>query len=533
MSHPTRRHLSRRSFLATVAATSLVACTRDRGGTAVPTTTVAALDPPPAPGLDADPFSLGVASGDPLPDAVILWTRLVPAPASPVPVVWEVAADEGFTTLVATGIATAVAEEGHSLHVDATGLAPATDHWYRFRAGGFTSPVGRTRTAPATNSSPAAVRFAVANCQAYQTGYFAAYRDLAAADVDVVFFVGDYIYELEPSVDVRPHGLPPPQTLPEYRRFYELNTADPDLRVVRAAHPWVATWDDHEVEDNYAALAPGAIGLAANPDAASSFRAKRAAAYQAWWEHTPVRAGPPVEGSLRIHRAFTYGELARFAVVDNRQYRDPLAGSGAGRLPRGAGGGPQDPEAFAEDRSMLGAEQEAWLDEVLRTSSARWTVLVQQTVLAELDRVPDDPARGFSMDGWDGYVANRRRLLSTVAEAPVRNFVSVGGDIHTSAVTDLVVDERDPTATVVGTELIAPSINALELLPPDWAVRSPRIHLFDPDHHGYLLVELTPERLTAEFRYVTDITLPDAPVQPGSRWVVTDGRPGATRLDPP
>jgi alkaline phosphatase D len=518
-----------------MAASSVLACTGDGGGDAgdVPATaTVTALDTPPAPGLDADPFTLGVASGDPLPDAVVLWTRLVPAPPDPVPVVWEIATDEGFASLVATGVVAAVAEEGHSLHVDAGGLVPATTYWYRFRTGPYTSRVGRTRTAPAPGGPAGAVRFAVASCQAYQTGYFAAHRDLAVAELDVVFFVGDYIYELEPSVDVRPHGLPPPQTLPEYRRFYELNTQDPDLQAARAAHPWVVTWDDHEVEDNYAALEPGAIGRAADPDAASKFAGKRAAAYRAWWEHTPVRTGPPVDGSLRIHRALDFGDLARFAVIDNRQYRDPLAGSGAGRLPRGAGGGPQVPEAFDEERSMLGAEQEAWLDDVLRSSTARWTVLVQQTVLAEIDRVPDDPGRGFSMDGWDGYVANRRRLLATVAGAPVRNFVSVGGDIHTSAVTDLLADYGDPAAAVVGSEFVTPSINALELLPPDWAVRAPWIHLFDPQRHGYLLVELTPQRLTAEYRYVDDITVPDAPVTVGSRWAVEDGRPGATPLSP-
>jgi alkaline phosphatase D len=493
---------------------------------------VEALRDPEVPGLKTDPFVLGVASGDPAPDSVVLWTMLRPEGGldlDTVPIVWEVATGEDFEVLVATGLAEATAAMGHSVHANAANLAPGQRYVYRFRTGGFTSPVGRTGTAPPADAEPAPVRVGVASCQAYQTGYFTAYRQIAEADLDLVFFVGDYIYELEGSIEARPHGMAPPSTLEEFRAFYALNTTDQDLQAARAAHPWMVTWDDHEVEDNYADDQPGAIGLAIDPEAPASFAAKRAAAYQAWWEFMPVRTPPPVDGSLRIHRDLVWGGVATFAVVDNRQYRSPLAtGEGAGNLPRLAGGGPQGPEAFAEDRSMLGSEQEAWLDELMRSNETDWFVLVQQQAMAQIDRAPDDPDRGFSMDGWDGYVANRNRILATVDEQRLA-FVSLGGDIHTSAVGDLIADYHAPGSPVVGTEFVGTSISALELLPEGFAEAArtaPHIKLYDPDHRGWLQVTFTPEEARAEYRYVSTTATPDGEPVEGSKWVVDRGSPG-------
>ncbi|MEW6273062.1 MAG: alkaline phosphatase D family protein [Thermodesulfobacteriota bacterium] len=486
-----------------------------------------------------DPFALGVASGDPHPDAVVLWTRLAlrstplaPLPPVAVPLVWEIARDEALRDVVGEGRALARPEAGHAVHVDVVGLEPATTYWYRFRAGPWASTTGRTRTAPAPGSTPGRVRFAVVSCQGYQTGFYGAYRHLAAEDLDFVLFVGDYIYELESSVAARPHGLPPPSTLDEFRRLYALNHADPDLQAAHAAFPWVLTWDDHEVEDNYAALEPGAIGIAIDPDARAKFPAKRAAAYRAWWENVPIRSCAPGadDGGLRIHRDLAFGDLVHLAVVDDRQYRSPIAvGEGAGNLPRLFGGGPQLPEAFDERRSLLGREQEAWLEGVLRRSTARWFVLGQQTVLAHVDRVPDDPGRGFSMDAWDGYVASRNRLLRAVRDAGTRNFVAVGGDIHTSAVTDLLLDYHVAGAPLVGTELVAPSITALELLAPELAaatLESPHIHLYDIERHGYLVCEASADGLRADYRYAA-ITSRDAALVAGTSWRIGDGAPGA------
>ena len=487
-------------------------------------------DLPPDPQLRTDPFALGVASGDPLPDGVVVWTRLlVPPEVGPVPVRWtmsnssgEVVAGDTFVTDPALG---------HSVHVDVVDLEPSSTYTYQFGAGGFESPIGRTRTAPRTSDVIEGLRFAVMSCQGYQTGFYAAYRHLVDEGVDVGFFVGDYIYELESSLEARPHGLTPPRTLDEFRTFYELYKRDADLQAAHAAFPWIVTWDDHEVEDNYASLEPGAVGRALDPQADTKFATKRAAAYQAWWEHMPVRLPPPRDGSLKIYRSFGWGDLATFAVLDNRQYRSPIpTGAGAGNLPRAAGGGPQLAAAFDESATYLGAEQETWVEGVLEQSSAVWNVLVQQTVMAEFDRAPDDPERGFSMDSWDGYVAPRQRLLGFVERVGVDNLVSVGGDIHSSAVTDLKVDYRDPSASVVGTEFVGPSITSLERL-PDGYVEGGRsnghVHYYDIERHGYLVGDMSPDALQIDYRYTSALTDPNATIETGSSWTVASGAPGA------
>ena len=318
MGHPPRA-LDRRRFLA--------------GGAAVATAAWAAptiLSPTGAfaadPVLPGPPFTLGVASGDPTPTAVILWTRLAPdplngggMPAVDVPVGWEVATDDAFTQVVASGTTIATPAHGHTVHVDATGLAPDTWFHYRFTASGFTSPVGRTRTAPAAGSSPASMRFAFASCQNWPAGYYTAHRALAAEDVDVVHFLGDYIYENGSQGPVRPHNSPEITTLTAYRNRYALYRGDPDLQASHAAFPWIITWDDHEVENNYAGLNPQ------DPADAATFAARRAVAYQAWWEHQPVRLPAPTGPDLTIRRSFDWGDLARFAVVDGRQHRSDQA----------------------------------------------------------------------------------------------------------------------------------------------------------------------------------------------------------------
>jgi phosphodiesterase/alkaline phosphatase D-like protein len=248
----------------------------------------------------------------------------------------------------------------------------------------------------------------------------------------------------------------------------------------------------------------------------------------------PLRTGPPdVDGDLRIYRDLRFGDLVTAAVLDDRQYRDPIPDdAGAGALPRPLGGGPQIPQAFDESRSLLGAEQEQWLEEVLRRSDTTWKLLVQQTLMAEIDRRPDRDDAGFSADTWDGYVAARDRLLGFVHDEEITNLVSLGGDIHTAAVADLKPDYKEPSSPVVGTELIAPSISALELIGPEALEGSrsnPHIHEYEPFRRGWLLVSVTPERLTAEFRFVLDALVPDSGSESGGTWVVDAGDPQVHR----
>jgi alkaline phosphatase D len=521
------RRISRRTFLGGMAAAGVAvgsgsrllgAGVRRAGGT---------------PSLPADPFQLGVASGDPVPDAVVLWTRLAVDPMSPepmppveVPVRWEIATDERFRKVVRSGRRTTGPDLGHSVHVDARGLDPARDYWYRFRVGDFESATGRTRTAPAAGRRLDRLAFAVTSCQSYQAGYYTAYEQLSRDDVAFVVFLGDYIYEL-PGGSVRNHNLPPSETLDDFRRHYAAHHADAQLQAAHAAAPWIVTWDDHEVEDNYAGLQPGALGIARNPDAVSKFPAKRAAAYQAWWENMPVRAKRPrADGSMRIYRSFRFGDLITLPVVDDRQYRTPLPIT----VVQGPGGGPQAPAALDPQATILGKEQERWLTRTLDRSDARWNVLAQQTQMAAVDQTPEDESNGYSADTWDGYVAARNRLLGDVAKARVRNFVTLGGDTHTSSVDDLLSDYQKEGSPAVGTEFVAPPATSLENLPAEFvegALRNPHIHLYDINSKGYLRCEATRSQLRADYRYVTTTQQPQAEPMAGTSWVVESGKPGA------
>ncbi len=542
--------LSRRELIRLAALGGLVACSDSSTTSAEPATVPsspansaavpATTSTIPTPRLDGPPFALGVASGDPLPDAVVLWTRLVTdptvvgggTPEVDIPVRWEVAADERFASIVAGGEMVATPDAAHSVHVDVSGLEPARSYAYRFSVGPHDSPVGRTRTAPAPSQSPPLLRFAVASCHAYQSGYFTAYRFVAEEDLDAVLFTGDYIYELEASRSARQHDIGVPTTLEQYRQLYAITHADADLRVAHAAHPWIVTWDDHEVEDNYAADRPGAVGVATGLSDPATFPERRTAAYRAWWEHMPVRAGPPDRnGALPIHRELQFGRSARLVVLDNRQYRTPIpSGEGAGNLPRGFGGGAQLPAALDEDATILGREQERWAAGRLAAADVRWSVLVHQTALAELDRAPGDDRTGFSMDGWDGYVASRRRLLEPAATAGRGNVISLAGDLHTSVVADVRADYEDPTSPLVASEFVGPSISALEIIAPEavaGVLTNDHVKLYDPDHRGYLVAEIEPDRVTARFRFVDalDPSIP-APTD-GGTWRVRHGIPGA------
>jgi alkaline phosphatase D len=275
------------------------------------------------PGLPEQLFTLGVASGDPLPDSVILWTRLVPDPLAlggmpdaPVPVEWEVAADEAFGDIVAKGTASAEPAFAHSVHIDAVGLAPDSWYWYRFTVGDRVSPTGRTRTAPADGAAVERLRFAFATCQEWESGYYAAHRHMADDDIDLVVFLGDYIYEGDPgNGPLRSNAHAAPVDLDGYRLRFGQYKSDPDLQAVHARFPWVLTWDDHEVDNDYA----GDSEEASNPQPdAVAFRARRAAAYQAYYEHQPIRIDPPSGPDVTIYRDLAWGSPAPPTRSDSR-----------------------------------------------------------------------------------------------------------------------------------------------------------------------------------------------------------------------
>lgn len=520
--------LSRRAFLTASVATVTLAAT----GCSDPGPATTSADRPTSPGagqrtttshsakLASDPFTLGVASGDPLADRVILWTRLAPDAlagdgsggmfSDPVDVAWEVAIDARFTKIATKGTFTARYDHGHSVHVDADGLDPATDHFYRFRVGEWTSPIGRTRTLPV--GTPDRFTLAVANCQMMETGAWAAYRHLAARDVDLVLHLGDYIYEY-PGVPGARMSQPAHAvvTLEDYRMRYASYRLDPDLQAAHASVPFVVTWDDHEVANNYMG------DVVPNTEAGGDLD-RKAAAYQAWWENLPVRLDPPEGSVLDVHRRFEVGNLARLHVLDERQHSD---------LPP-CRPDPRDTTDFGdcdartdEDRSRLGVEQEKWLADGLARGGVTWNLLGNPVVLAGVDSGAPDGDPAYYLDVWDGFPQARARLIDQLAGST--NPVVLTGDYHQGMVLDVHAVPFDVDSPVVAPEFMAVPVSSV-LFSQDVSARTP--HLREQlDHHGYLEVELTPDRLTAQFQVVADVADPASAVSVASRWVVDAGDP--------
>ena len=480
----------------------------------------------------SDVFSLGVASGDPLPDGVVLWTRLAPdpvngggMPAKDVPVEWQLATDENFRHVVRRGNATATSRYAHSVHVDVRGLEPGAWYWYRFRERSHVSPIGRTRTAPATRSSPRGARFAIACCQNYEHGYYAAYRHMADEDLDFVVHLGDYIYENGAhSGTVRTHDGPELLSLDQYRNRYALYKTDPHLQAAHAAFPFVVTFDDHEVENNYA----GTVAeQSSQTRARKEFLERRAAAYRAYWEHQPLRGESLPRGpDMALYRRINVGDLAELSVLDTRQYRTDQ--------PCGDGLTARCPAALDPAATMTGPAQERWLLRGLDRSTARWNVVAQQTMLAQL-RFPFGSGGWYTMDEWDGYVAARNRLLAFLLRRRPSNPVVISGDTHASWANDLKADFDDPDSETVAAEFAAPSITSDCAEPFVVAVQAslgvnPHIRLFDGAWRGYVRCDLDRERWRTDFRAVRSIRSPGAPAFTLASFEVQDGVAGCRRI---
>ena len=471
-----------------------------------------------------DPFTLGVGSGDPLPDGVVLWTRLIEDAViraagsdARVPVRWELADDDGFRRVLRNGETLALPELGHSVHAEVEGLEPDRVYHYRFLAGGSASPTGRTRTAPAAGARNERLRFAFVSCQNYQHGYYTAYRHLSAESLDLVVHLGDYIYEGGSGRrSVRPHEGSELFSLEQYRRRYAQYRTDPDLQAAHAAFPWVVTWDDHEVDNNYAGKMPE------DGQEHEAFLKRRAAAYQAYYEFMPLRRSAMPRGpGMLLYRQLGFGGLLSLNALDTRQHRDdqPCDDNWTTCAMR------DDPS-----RTMLGDAQERWLLERLVDAPYRWNLLAQQVFMAPLEGRDDEDRRIYPMDMWDGYPAARARLLDAFASGRVANPVVLTGDIHSSWVADL--HSGGPETPVVATELAGTSISTGgdgQEFPRgfgDVFAYNPHIR-FCNGRRGYVSCEATPERLTADFRVVPWVTEPSAPLETRARFIVEAGRPGA------
>jgi len=468
-------------------------------------------------------FALGVASGAPTSNSLVLWTRLTGDDLPPeVSVQWELAEDEAFSRIAARGRETARADDAHSVHAEPAGLASGRLYWYRFHALGDASPVGRTRTAPAPDAAVARLRLAIASCQRWDHGHYAAWRDVAAQDLDVVLFLGDYIYEYasRPLV-LRAHEGGEVRTLAQYRARYAQYKSDPLLQAAHAACPWIVIWDDHEVENDYAGAQSATL--------ARDFAARRAAAYRAWWEHMPVpQALRPRGGALRLHGRLDWGTLARLQWIDGRQHRDPQAcpprGRGGSNIVRGA----DCPALTDPARSLLGAAQERWLAEGWSLERP-WNLLAQQTLMSRFHF--EDPAWSggrWRTDGWDGYPAARARLLAVLAERKVPGAVVLGGDLHAHLVSELHADVDDPRSPLVASEFCGTSISSngrsQTLMNLAHAI-NPHLRYARSDRRGTLCFTLGADRMEADLRVVHDADDPASAVSSAARFVVAAGRP--------
>lgn len=534
--------LSRRSLLKASAATAAVATV------GLPRVTAAA---------PVGPFRHGVASGDPLGTAVVIWTRVTPSAAaapgsgrgSATPVQWEVAADRAFRRVVKRGTLVTAAVTDHTVKVDVTGLRPYTQYWYRFRALGATSRVGHTQTA-GDDGAMHALRIGMVSCSNYTGGYFSAYRHLAARDdLDVVLHLGDYLYEYGNTTDrygpdsligKRDH-VPAVEmtTLQHYRQRHAHYRTDPDLQAAHAAHAWIVIFDDHEVtNDTYD------TGAENHQAVEGDFLVRRSVAYRAYLEWMPIRRPDqrvPHKGE-RFWRRFSFGPLADLSVIDTRQNRsEPVAGAAGGLL------GFDSPEINDSGRVMMEPEQMAWLTSGIGDGSRRWHLIGNQTVFTRVTAGRDIPGRDrlldagipvqgavFNTDQWDGYGNDQLEVLQAMAASPTDTVV-LTGDIHSSWANDVPLDSGSyvpvgPGNNSVAVEFVVPSVTSDgfgEILggtgPATAAttalqVTNPHVRYLDGIGHGYAVLDVTPDAVQTDFFHISDREDPAATQRLAASW---------------
>lgn len=473
-------------------------------------------------------FPFSVASGDPTSDAVVLWTKLgrsaddlTPLSQQSIEVEWIVATDRQLAKVVRRGIAIAAPEYGHSVHVDVTGLKSSHDYWYAFRLGGQMSPIGQTRTLPAAGENLSRFCFNVVSCQNWENGYFDAYNGMENDGAAFVLHLGDYIYEVSRGGGIRQHENNAfPRTLDDYRRRHALYKTDPALRRAHERMPFILTLDNHDA-------------LYDNTNDPVELR-RRAAAYQAWYEFQPVRYAPILGSSLmQIHRGYDIGNLVRMTIPDTRQFRDsetPCASVSDKKFAFGVYEKVCEQSEVA-NRSMLGQPQEVWLDDRLKNSSARWNVLANTVKMTPFDMDHNGELYRY-LQSWDGYPAERGRILDRLAASSVANPVSLSGDIHSYLISDVVRHVGDDPKTALMTEFVGTSISSLwpePLAKPmyDALPHNPHVNFYDSSKRGYMRCTFTKDRLTTDLRTIDTIERAGGKVTTERSFVVDNGEVGA------
>lgn len=513
-------HLDRRTFL--IASASLL------GAALWPRSHFGAVAEVPK--FTAYPFTLGIASGDPTPDGVVLWTRLAPSPlngggmtAAPVAVSWQIADDEAMTRIVQEGTSIAAPELAHSVHVEVNGLTSDRWYWYRFTVGNEISPIGRTRTLPAADAMPERLRFSVASCQMYESGYYTAYQHMLAEHCDFVFFVGDYIYEFADTKgpQSRRNANVPIFTLEAYRHRYAQFKSDLQLQAMHAAAPWFVTPDDHEVCDDYANDIPH---NKKPPLTKVQFLQRRAAGYQAYYEHQPLRLSSLPQGhNMRIYRDFTYGRLAHSFILDTRQYRT--------EQPCGDGCKPPSPELMNPQATMMGTDQRNWLFSGLAQSKSQWNIIAQQVMMTRLNRGDDKTPEAYSLDSWAGYEHERRQLLKHLHEQKISNPIILTGDEHANFAMDLIANFDNIDNCIIASEFVGTSISSggngahtpkgLDRV----LAKNPCLKFYNAER-GYVLCSVTEKEWRTDYRTVPYVNKPGAPIQTRASFIVEAGKAG-------
>lgn len=481
-----------------------------------------------------NPFALGVASGDPVSDGFVIWTRLAPGQFDgsvlddeAIDVVWEVATDDRMQNVIQSGTVRALKSLAHAVHVEIRGLPPARPWWYRFRMkNGDASRIGAAWSAPTIGTRLSELRVAFASCQHFEQGYFTAYDLMEQDKPDLVMHLGDYIYESSWGDPVRRHEGPEPYRLDDYRARHALYKTDRSLQAAHARTPWLVTWDDHEVDNDYQSLE------SEDWEDHDAFVKRRAAAYQAYYEHMPLRRiAFPGPGEMKLYQRSVFGDLLQIAMLDNRQYRSPAAcrtkEKGGGQLVSAT-----CKDLFEDGRTMLGDEQERWLTSALSRSQTKWNMLGNGEMFARLRQTAKSGDEGFWTDDWNGFPNARQRLVSLLAKVKVANPVIVTGDIHSFWVNDVKENERKDESSVVATELVGTSITSAgvpyetfsALLPAN-----PHVKFFESRKRGYVSCRITPETLTANLQVVDDVRQTASPGHTLATFVIETGKPGAVR----
>jgi alkaline phosphatase D len=468
--------------------------------------------PPPDSETSRRIFQHAVASGDPLADAVIIWSRVTPDAPGTLRVAWQIARDRAFADIAQSGEATTDEDRDYTVKVDVNGLSPATTYYYRFVALGGSSPVGRTRTAP--SGAVARLRFAVVSCSSYAHGFFHAYRSIAERlDLDAVLHLGDYIYEYGTGQYGNARPYEPAHeivTLADYRTRYAHYRKDPDLQAVHRQHPFITVWDDHESANN--AWVDGAENHTRATE--GQWADRKAAAQQAYAEWMPIREP---DGPAKIYRSLRYGDLAELIMLDTRCWgREVQVAQSDSRL--------ADPY-----RQLLGPEQEAWLADRLRGSTAKWKLVGQQVMIGQLPIF-------FNNDAWDGYPAARLRFLDILRANHTSNVVVLTGDIHSSWAMNLTPDPNDATAYnretgegALAVEFVTPGVtspgfpDSLAATAEQAALATPHIKFADVSKRGYIVLDVTPERTQAAWYHYVAPELPSVTEAFAKAYATYDG----------